>query len=232
MSAPKLDTLFRFETPEGITLDLPVAGPPARALAFAIDLLIRGAIYLAISLTLGLLGELGTGPMLIGIFLAEWFYPVVFEIQRGATPGKKALGLLVVNDDGTPVTWSASVVRNLLRVADFFPALYAAGLVAMLVSPRFQRLGDLVAGTLVVYAPQARRRPPLEVREALPPPIALDRDEQAALVDLAERAPELAPARAVELAEILTPVHGRDGRAALDEVLGYATFVVRGNDSA
>lgn len=231
MSAPKLDTLFRFETPEGIALDLPIAGPPARALAFAIDLLIRGAIYVAISLTLGMLGELGTGPMLIGIFLAEWFYPVAFEIQRGATPGKKALGLVVVNDDGTPVAWSASVVRNLLRVADFFPALYAAGLVAMLVSPRFQRLGDLVAGTLVVYAPQARQRAPLAAHEALPPPVPLDRDEQAALVDLAERVPELAPARAVELAAILTPLHGREGQAALDEVLGYAAFVMRGNET-
>ncbi|MBI5617182.1 MAG: RDD family protein [Gammaproteobacteria bacterium] len=231
MSAPKLDTLFRFETPEGITLDLPVAGPPARALAFAIDLLIRGAIYLALSLTLGLLGELGTGPMLIGIFLAEWFYPVAFEIQRGATPGKKALGLVVVNDDGTPVAWSASVVRNLLRVADFFPALYAAGLVAMLVSPRFQRLGDVVAGTLVVYAPPARRRAPLAPHAALPPPVPLDRDEQAALVDFAERVPELAPARAVELAGILTPLHGREGQAALDEVLGYAAFVMRGNET-
>ena len=98
-----IDTLRVLETPEGVDLSLHLAGPVPRAAAFVLDLLVRTAVYLALAPLLALAG-VGTGLLLLALFLLEWFYPVFFELARGATPGKRALGLLVVHDDGTPVS--------------------------------------------------------------------------------------------------------------------------------
>jgi uncharacterized RDD family membrane protein YckC len=119
-----LDTLHHAETPEGITLALRPAGLVVRAQAWAIDFAIRAGMFLVVSIVASLTGGLGSAFLLIAYFLLEWFYPVAFEIgRRGATPGKQALGLQVVMDSGLPVTPAASVVRNLLRAADFLPFL-------------------------------------------------------------------------------------------------------------
>src|SRR5208282_5922974 len=100
----------------------------------------------------------GMGLLLIILFLLEWFYPVAFEVlARGQTPGKKLMDLRVLRADGAPVGWSRSTVRSLLAFADFLPFGFAAGLTAMLVSRRFQRLGDLAAGTVVVHLAPASR---------------------------------------------------------------------------
>src|SRR5512143_1036292 len=153
----QLDTIHTFETPEGIELGLRVAGPLPRALAWVIDALIRYGGLFIVSIALSILGEFGFGLFLILLFLVEWFYPVLFEVSRGATPGKKMMGLAVVHDNGTPIGWPASMIRNLLRVIDFFPLMYGTGLLSMLINRQFKRLGDLAAGTLVVYREQARR---------------------------------------------------------------------------
>ena len=119
-----LDTLRRVPTPEGFELTLRLAGPVPRALAFAIDLTIRVALFGAIAGLLGHIGGAGKGLILIIAFLLEWFYPVVCEVWwNGATPGKRAFGLVVLNDNGTPVTFGASLTRNLLRAVDFLPML-------------------------------------------------------------------------------------------------------------
>ena len=77
-------------------------------------------------------GGIGTALTLILFFLAEWFYPVFFELSpAGATPGKRAFGLKVVMDNGLPVTAAASVTRNLLRFADFLPFLYGFAIVSV-----------------------------------------------------------------------------------------------------
>src|SRR6185503_10494552 len=113
--------------------------------------------------------------------------PAMFEARwRGQTPGKRFFGLAVLNDDGTPLRWPAALTRNLLRAADFLPLLYGVGLLAMLASKDFKRLGDLAAGTVVVYAPEKRvaaRRIPES--NAIVPPVALRLDEQRALLELA-----------------------------------------------
>ena len=106
--SPLLDTRRLVETPEGIDLILRPAGLMPRALAFGIDLLIRGAILLAAFIVLGLLGQFGAGLGTILYFLVNWWYPVLFEVlYQGRTPGKKVMGLRVVHDDGTPVGWAA-----------------------------------------------------------------------------------------------------------------------------
>ncbi len=154
-----IDTARRFETPEGVELRLTAAGVGARAGAWIIDAFFRAGVYVVAALVLLVLGGLGQGLMLIVVFIGEWFYGVLFEVLRqGQTPGKRAAGVRVVHDDGTPVGWNAALLRNLLRFADFLPIGYGIGLISMSIHPRFKRLGDLVAGTLVVYVDPAEER--------------------------------------------------------------------------
>lgn len=225
MLNPPLDTVYTFETPEGVDLGLRIAGPLPRALAWAIDAAVRYAALFALSLVVFSLARLGEGLFLVMLFLVEWLYPVVFEVTRGTTPGKKALGLAVVHDNGTPVGWPASLIRNLLRVVDFFPVLYATGLASVLVNRQFKRLGDLAAGTLVVYVESASKRSALPDAVPLPLPTAISVDEQRALLDFAERSGSLAPGRVEELAEIIT---GEEGSQAVHTVHGYACWLARG----
>lgn len=214
---------------------LRLSGPVPRAAAQAIDWLIRLILYLVLA-PLAAFSGVGVGLMLLGLFLVEWFYPVWFELRSGATPGKKAMGLLVVHDDGTPVGPSASLIRNLLRALDFLPLFYATGLVSMLIDRDFRRLGDLAAGTLVVYAdrPQGDRHIPEQPPRA--PAGRLDTDSQQAILDFAERSPRLSRARCAELAELAVGdgLIGRGvdtskhGEAAVADLLGVANWIARG----
>lgn len=208
-ASPPLDTRLRVETPEGVDLLLSPAGPLVRARAFAIDLALRGAVALAGLVLLGKLGGLGLGLGLILLFLLNWWYMVLFEVlNQGRTPGKQLLGLRVVHEDGTPVGWGASLLRNLLRFVDMLPLGYGCGLLASLISPRFQRLGDLAAGTLVIHRPRPPGVPPLSAVTPLAAPFALDAEEQRALLAFDERQHKLSPARREELAGLLAPLLG------------------------
>ena len=89
--------------------------------------------------------------------------------MRGQTPGKKVLGISVINDDLSPVTLGTSMVRNLLRTVDFLPLFYLAGLVCMLSNQRFQRLGDLAAGTLVISVAESSKSAAVKNIEPLAP---------------------------------------------------------------
>ena len=224
--AEALDTVRSLETPEGVRLDLPVAGPMSRGAAFVIDFFVRGMLYAMVGTPLALLGDLGQGLMLLFAFVVEWFYPVIFEVKlSGATPGKVALGLAVVHDDGTPVGWSSSIVRNLLRFADFLPFAWLAGLASMTLHPDFKRLGDLVAGTIVVYRGRDGRGLPLPAAPVLPVPFALRPDEQRAIIAFAERTGGWTDDRAEELAEVLMPVVGGPARRAVTTLHGMARWL-------
>ena len=202
-----LDTLRRVPTPEGFELTLRLAGPVARALAYAVDLVIRAAVLLALSISLRELVGGGAGLLLIAYFLLEWFYPVAFEVWwGGATPGKRAFGLAVLGDNGAPVTFGASVTRNLLRAVDFLPMLYAFGLVSMLVSRDFKRLGDLAAGTIVVYRDRPGVRAAIPAAPPLAPAVSLNLEERRAILDFAERHATLSEERADEVASHATPL--------------------------
>ena len=212
-----LDTRYRVEIPGGIHLEAQVVGPIPRIIAFLIDLVIRGVILAVISIAsipLGV-GGLGGGLFLIIMFGIEWLYPVMFELlARGQTPGKKLLGIAVVNDDLSPVTLGTSLIRNLLRTIDFLPLLYLVGLVTMLSNRRFQRLGDLAAGTLVISISKAARSAPVDDVPPLAPAIRLSRSEQTAIVDFLRRSAQLSQPRQQELASILegtTHQKGEDG---------------------
>ena len=227
---PVLDTIVRLETPEGIDLALRPAGPVARALALLLDMVFRQVGLAIVAIPLFGLGRLGIGFYLILFFAVEWFYPVLFEVLgEGQTPGKRSVGLRVVNSDGTPIGWGPSIVRNLLLAADFAPVAYVGGMLCMTLAPRFQRLGDLAAGTLVVHTapPPSRRgaaaakpsRSALTPRVLVPP---IDPQAQRTVLSFAERHHELSEARAAELAEILEPMLGARGPDAVREVLRVA----------
>ncbi len=221
-----LDTLRRLETPEGIELNLRVAGPVARTLAWSVDSLIRYGALWGLLMALTLLGGGGFGVWLIALFLAEWLYPALFEVYAGgATPGKKALGLKVIHANGTPVDWPAALIRNLLRAVDFLPLLYGFGLVAMLGNRDFQRLGDLAAGTVVIYRDPPETAPQLPPGPASPPPFPLSPAEQQLLIDYAERSATLNPDRQAELAELLAGHTGLYGMVGVERLRAYARWL-------
>lgn len=202
--SPPLDTRYQVETPEGIDLPLRPAGLMVRALAFAIDLALRGLILGLLFIALSMLGKLGMGLGSLLIFGVSWWYMVLFEVlNQGRSPGKQWMGLRVVQDDGTPIGWSASLLRNLLRFVDLLPFGYFLGAISCLQAPGFQRLGDIAAGTLVIYREQPLTRPQLPPAPPRQAAFTLTLTEQRAILGFAERQAELSDARVKELAAIL-----------------------------
>ena len=162
-------------TPEGVDLELVLAGLGSRLVASLVDYVVKGAILIAlwvIGATIGG-GDAGgflVAVLLVGSFLVWFGYDVAFEtLASGRTPGKRVAGLRVVRLGGEPVGFLASAVRNLLRLVDSLPGIYAVGAVCILFSARNQRLGDLAAGTLVVR----ERRAPLPAAGAPVPGFAV-----------------------------------------------------------
>jgi uncharacterized RDD family membrane protein YckC len=226
-----LDSTVEAETPEHVRFRYRVAGPVRRALAYVVDLLVRGGILLVAWLAFSLLGGsmqgFTQGAILIVLFMLEWAYFLVTEmLDGGRSPGKRVLRLRVVKEGGFPLTFNDSALRNLLRGADFLPVGYLLGLVTMGGDDRFRRLGDRVAGTLVVIdetvrvaAPLVLERPPtVEELEGLPHRFPLSAWERETLEMFLRRA-DLTEARRDELAGIVAlPLAQRVGRAFKDPV--------------
>jgi uncharacterized RDD family membrane protein YckC len=223
-----LDTARDVPTPEGIELSLRLAGPVSRALAWLIDLVVRIAAIAVLGTALGILGGFGLGLMFILWFALEWLYPAAFEVWfGGATPGKRSLGLTVLHDDGTPVRLPASLTRNLLRAVDFLPFFYGFGLLSMLMSRDLKRLGDLAAGTVVVYREPAAQHAAVPLAPPVTPPVALLLAEQRAILDFATRSGALTEERAAELAALVPHLTGhRLGQGALQQLVGIANFLI------
>ncbi len=218
-----LDTLMLVETPEGIALQLRSAGVMPRAAAWALDTVIRVGIIWAVGLAFGLLGATGIGLYLLALFVLLWGYTVLFEVLRdGQTPGKRVMGLRVVCANGAPVGWIASIVRNLMRTVDLLPLCYGVGLVACLADPRGRRLGDLVAGTLVVYVDAAAKAATAPDVPQVPAPLPLRVGERAAIVEFAERSAQLTPERQQELAALLPMLTQAPGALAVQRLHGMA----------
>lgn len=221
----RLDTVSVVEAPEGVELSLRVAGPSARTLAFLVDFLVRMAIFSALSWMV-LFGGVGQALYILSIFVVEWFYPVLFEVYwHGQTPGKRALGLAVVRDDGTPIGWSASVLRNFLRVVDFLPGLYGVAIVSASASREFKRIGDHVAGTVVIHVGRSTKAMELPEVPPLAPRVPLTQEEQAALLEFGARSRTWTKARAEELAGELEPLTEADGAEGRQRVLGMARWI-------
>lgn len=160
------DEFLNIDTPENVAFGYEVAGIGSRFLAALVDTVLIIVLQAIVNLTLGVLALTLSGSALAGmegwwgwlvvatglIALAFfWGYYIFFElIWNGQSPGKRWAGLRVIQTDGTPITLTESLIRNLVRLVDFLPAYYGVGVVTMFINEQARRLGDLAAGTLVV----------------------------------------------------------------------------------
>lgn len=235
----KLDTLQLVELAEGVEIRLRMAGPMLRGGAYLIDLLIRGAIMVVVVILISIAGiavggRVAGGLMLLAWFLMDWMYPVWFEAgRRGATPGKRALGLRVVQATGSPITFGQAVVRNFLRFIDGMPLFtYVFGVTSCLASKRFQRLGDLAAGTVVIYdrisaQPVTTAPPPVA---PVPLPVGLTADETRALAVFRERAGLWSEGRRAEIADQASVLTNATGAAGVTRLMAMAHWVEERRD--
>lgn len=148
-----IDDHIEITTPEGVRITLSVVGIGARFLARLLDSLIQVGVLIGLGLVASAIGDSGfvRAGLAIAFFVVAIGYDFVFEpLMRGQTPGKKAAGIRIVDRDGRPVTFLATAIRNTVRLVDFLPFLYGAGIVSMIATQHAQRLGDLAAGTIVV----------------------------------------------------------------------------------
>ncbi len=216
-----LDDELIIETPERVELHYVLANVGNRFLAAAIDHLIQVFAIVIIVVAAGalsgwqLFSSMGTWTaalMVLAVFAIYWGYFVAFEtLWSGQTPGKRIMKLRVVREDGRPVRFFEVFVRNLLRIAidlEPFPS-YAVGVVSIIFSARSKRVGDFVAGTVVVKE-RATEAPSLDeiikaseieqrrIERAAPAPFAADTRQ---LSDRELRAVESFLKRRFELAE-------------------------------
>ncbi|MGO9642916.1 MAG: RDD family protein [Candidatus Acidiferrales bacterium] len=158
-----LDDKLTIETPEQTDLDFPIAGIGSRFLAIAFDTLLQIAALIAIGFLFALLanmnllagsssGTWAAAIVIFVIFVLFYGYYAIFEaVWNGQTPGKRLARIRVIKDSGRPITPSEAVGRNLMRIVDQLPVMYGVGIVSALTNRQHKRLGDFVAGTVVVH---------------------------------------------------------------------------------
>lgn len=240
-----IDTTVDVETPEHVTFRVHVAGPSRRAVAYGVDLLIRGGIFLVLAIVAEMAGMnvdfegTSQGVLLVVMFSLEWGYYILFEsLWSGQTPGKRMLKLRTVKESGVPLTFLDVVLRNLLRGADWLPSFNVVGLVVMAADARFRRLGDMVAGTMVVQEAKGRlgsalviSPPPTPAElEAIPASVRLSASEMDVLESFLRRVGTLSPARELELAQMVAPMFAQRSGARYDNAVRFlgALFVRAG----
>jgi uncharacterized RDD family membrane protein YckC len=226
--APRqLDSRIEIITPENIAFHYILAGPFRRLPAYLIDCaiivfsLLVSLFAVALFGALGGLGGVAFGVWLLVAFVVSWFYFGLFEaFWNGQTPGKRLLGLRVLSVDGQPINAMQAVVRNVLRAVDSMPIVgaaelsipfYMVGLAAMALSDRYQRLGDLACGTIVVVERRTVLRGVAPIRhpevirfaQQLPPQFVAPRALAYALSVYVARRELVSPARRFEIARTL-----------------------------
>ena len=161
------------DTPEQIAIEFPLAGIGSRFLAIVFDGLVQfiGYVVLALVAALAFGGELkriwpsawnwSAAIFILVVFCLYWGYYAFFEtIWQGQTPGKRHAGIRVIKDTGRSITAFEAIARNLVRVVDQLPGFYAVGCVTMFLNKKSKRLGDFVAGTVVVHEKKAEAAEP------------------------------------------------------------------------
>jgi uncharacterized RDD family membrane protein YckC len=166
-----LDDRLSIDTPEGLSIEVTLAGLGSRFGAALVDVVIQGVLLLILLLALTMAGStlsgdlsvflMGVGALALALIVLGYY--IVFEaLNGGRTPGKAVFGIRVASVDGAPVGLGAVSLRTLMRLVDFLPAAYAVGAIAIVTNSRNQRLGDMVANTVVIRD-----------RVAAPPPVPL-----------------------------------------------------------
>lgn len=151
-------------TPEQVFFRYELAGPVERLCAWLLDTVVLIGLMIGVASALAPAGGFGAPLLYVCFFLIQWGYFLFFEWRwNGSTPGKRVLGIRVIQTAGVHCTLERVVLRNFLRVVDGLPLFYALGGSIALLTRNGQRIGDLAAGTLVVRVPQAP--PPQAVAE-------------------------------------------------------------------
>ena len=213
------DDVLTIATPEGVEMHLTLAGPASRFVSAIVDILIQIVLLVCVSIVLSLAGSgIGLGG---GLALLLWavlsfavitFYDVFFEVfQSGRTPGKRLNGLRVVRASGHPVTFLTSAVRNVIRPIDFLPSVYLLGAVVILATKKNQRIGDVIANTLVVRERTGAPRKPIDLPAPSAPAVAagtwdtsrVSPEEVAAVRQFLERRSEIESGSRSEIARTL-----------------------------
>jgi uncharacterized RDD family membrane protein YckC len=222
-----LDCVVKLTTPERIMVVHPLAGPSRRLIAYLIDqvliVVVTAALFL-LSMILSLGSMAGMGPGLVAFFVLNWGYGAFCEgVFNGQTLGKLLLGIRVVSDRGVPISGAQAVLRNLVGAVDGLAFFFQIGLASMILSGKFQRLGDLAAGTMVVIEERRGRRGVVRIFDPevdallpwLPGRIAASSDLARVLSDYVGVRNRFTPARRAEMAEPLArPLKKRFGLAA------------------
>lgn len=157
------DEILSIDTPENVAFGYNLAGIGSRFLAATVDslliVIIQAILLLPIIYILfrqgffvGLAETWAIGLISLLSFVFLWGYYILFElIWNGQSPGKRLVGIRVIRSDGTPITLSEVLIRNLVRIIDFLPSAYGVGVITMFVDKLSRRLGDMAAGTLVIH---------------------------------------------------------------------------------
>jgi uncharacterized RDD family membrane protein YckC len=225
------DGQYTLETPENVEVDFELAGIGSRFCAMVIDGLLMALMLLLVGL-LALFTNLGVfrlfrglsveqsptgnwlnwinGLLILLLFAVLFGYYTFFELlMRGQTPGKRAMKIRVIRDDGTPAAAMDIIVRNLVRVVDALPGAYAIGGAIMFFHLMHKRLGDIAAGTIVVkereldYRAQPDKKYKLETRVAVASNSELEPGERRVLTGFLQRRVELLPEARLQLAQRL-----------------------------
>ncbi len=237
---PAIDLTAKVTTPENIEFAYRLAGPFRRLNAFLIDLMLRAAILFSLFLLAICSGIASAWPlwdstpqivMSLLYFFFDWFYGLFFEtLWNGKTPGKQTCQLRVISVNGRPISAYQATIRNFLRLGDLAPFVSfemlikdaspayviptgAVALTCMFLSRRFQRLGDLAAGTMVVVDDLTWIPPKIKVGDAavmklvsaISPSFRMSRSLQRTVASFVERRPNLTKERRVELAKLIAP---------------------------
>jgi uncharacterized RDD family membrane protein YckC len=146
---------LRIATPEGLSVDLVLAGLGSRFTATLIDLTFKSILIAGVAI--GAAFALSVAFFTVFSFAIYWGYDVAFEVlAAGRTPGKRWTGLRVLRDDGRPVDLLSSCIRNVVRLVDGLPLSYLPAMICILITKRNQRVGDLAASTIVVREPRKK----------------------------------------------------------------------------
>lgn len=221
-----LDNQLDHKLPEGVSVNFTPAGLSARINAYLFDLAIRSVIFIAIAFALNYFGETGAGLTLVAYFVISWGYYIYFEARDGTTPGKRRLGLRVIQDNGLPATIQHIILRNLVRAADAFPFSYCLGMAVIAANKEFKRMGDWVAGTIVIHdLPKEQHQVPETALPEFSIP-KLSTEEQKIIIAFAERSEKLSEARQQELADILAPILKGKGSHSHEKLKQLAHYYV------
>jgi len=253
---PKIDSILRVVTPENIEFEYRLAGPFRRLPAYMLDLAIMGFILAFITFVIFLIMLLvgfafpnvsfgfASAALTVSSFLLNWFFSGLCEtFMSGQTPGKRLLGLRVLTETGEPIDAMQAILRNMIRLADVTIPIVGLGLMAM--SRKYQRLGDMVCGTIVVVEERhwlmglAKLEDPRAIQLAgfLPPNFVVSRSLSKAIATYVERRRFFTVPRRKEvarhLAKPLLELFGLPADTSYDLLLCalyYRTFIADSSD--